>query len=519
VAEFSKIIKPARASFAWLLALSLLYLAYWYVRARLVVPIAFDEEAVVWGGWLMTHGGVPYRDFFEPKPPVIFLANYLGMSLFGYKDSLFRIVPTVLALCSIFLFYLALLKRKVVPWLTALLSAQVAFWLLGPEFHDSGLNDSETYGFAFCLLGFSFGSLSGSAKARTLKIVLQLLSGTCLGLAVFSKELFLFSVAPVWLIAAWNRKDGRWEWRQLIFSAAGALAVALALLSYLAIHSALRPYLDLISFYRAFAANYCIDIGQFPRVSGWSVLLPSWEKLHGALYNFRHLAFILSLWIALLLLARRRANSRLRWIEPALALLAVVLGMIAVSIGHCFWVHYFLMGMMGLVLLSVISAEALSLFLSEAHAVASVAVFAGLSALLFFVAQDATRRVLAQEPMFQHAPWDAILLQTINQHSKPGDYILTTGGPLLYVDQNRKSPLGLNFFVDEILSYVTTKNRVLQMAVLRKNLENHLPKVCYFPGWVRSRQEKFRELLFDPLLLKYNYTRVNDSIWYLPDAK
>lgn len=519
VTDFSKILKPAKVLLLLLLAL-FLYLGYRYARARFLAPIAFDEESVVWGGWLMTQGGVPYRDFFEPKPPVIFFANYLGLALFGFKGSLFRIVPTVLALASIFCFYLALLKRKVVPWLTALLTAQVGLWLLGPEFHDSGLNDSETYGFAFTLLGFSFGSLPSSVEARSGKVALQVLSGICFGLAVFSKELFVFSVAPAWLIAARNRKDGGWDWRQFFFSAAGALAVAIALLVYLVSHSAFGPYLDLIGFYRTFAANYCIDIGQFPRVSGLSVLPPSWKILHGVLYNFRHLAFVLTLWVALLVLIRRSANSAARRIELAIALLAVVLGMIAISVGHCFWVHYFLMGTTGLVLLSVIGAEALSGFISEKGAIASVLAFAGLSALLFFVGHHPTKVVLKeQQPNFQHVPWDPLLIQTIEQHSKPGDYILTTEGPLLYVATNRKSPLGINFFVDEILPYVTAENRVLQMEILRENLEKHLPKVCYFPAWLRPRQDKYHELLFDPLLLKYNYTKVNDFIWYLPDAK
>lgn len=518
MAAFSRLLKPANAVPLPLLG-TLAYFVHLYLHARFVAAISFDEESVVWGGWLMTQGGVPYRDFFEPKPPVIFFANYLGLLFFGFKDFLFRIVPTILALASILFFYLAIVKRKVVPWLAALLTGQVALWLLGPEFHDSGLNDSETYGLAFTLLGFSLGSLSASLEVQARKLPLQILSGICFGLAIFSKELFLFSVAPAWLLAARRRETRGWGWRQLLFSAMGAAAVALAFLIYLAGHSAFGPYLDLVGFYRTFAANYCIDIGQFPRVSGFSVLLPSWEILHRVLYNFRHLAFALALWVALLVLIRRSNNAAARRIEIAVALAAVVLGMIAVSIGHCFWAHYFLLGITGLVLLSLIGAEALNGFLSGKGTIASVTAFSGLLALLLVVGYDPTKEVLKERPAFQHMPWDPLLIQTIEQHSKPGDYILTTEGPLLYVALNRRSPLGINFFVDEILPYVTAENRVLQMDILRANLEKHLPKVCYFSPWLRSRQDKYHELLFDPLLLKYNYTKVNDFIWYLPDNK
>jgi hypothetical protein len=58
---------------------------------------------------------------------------------------------------------------------------------------------------------------------------------------------------------------------------------------------------------------------------------------------------------------------------------------------------------------------------------------------------------------------------------------------------------------------------MLQMAILRKNLEKHFPRVCYFPARIRFRQDKYHELLFDHLLLKYHCIKVNDFIWYLPD--
>lgn len=93
---------------------------------------------------------------------------------------------------------------------------------------------------------------------------------------------------------------------------------------------------------------------------------------------------------------------------------------------------------------------------------------------------------------------------------------LSTEAPLLYVTINRKSPFGINFFVDETLLYVTAENRVLQMEILRENLAKHLPKV---PRWLRFRQNKYHELLFDPLLLKYHHVKVIDLIWCLPDGQ
>jgi hypothetical protein len=490
---------------------------YLGARSRFFAPINFDEEIYIWSGWIIKNGGVPYRDLFQPKPPVIFFANALGLALFGLKGFLFRIVPTIVALLSIILFYGAMIKRRVVPWLAVLLTAQVALWLLGGDFHDTGLNDSETYGFAFTILGFSLGSIASSTQAPSGRVTLQGLSGICFGLAVLSKELFVFSVIPAWLLSARRGDEGKWDRRHLLYSAAGGGLVAMSFVAYLVTHSAFDRYLAVLRFARTFANNYCVDIGQFPRVSGLSVLLPCWRMLQGQLYNFGHLAFVLPLWVSSLpFLLRTGKMARLK--QVGLAGAAIVLGMIAVSIGYCFWRHYFLMGTTGLLLLSVIGAETLSNFLSGRGARASALAFVGLAALFLFVAKRPTEVMLAQQHYNpQIVSWDPIVTETIEQHSQPGDYLLATEGPLIYVVMNRKHPIPVGGFTDEILPYMATENSMLRMDSLRDELEKHLPKVCYFAGQLRPRQKMWHELLYDPLIKKYHYVQVNDRLWYLPE--
>lgn len=505
-----------------LLPVSLLgALVYIFSRAHFFAPIKLDEEAFIWYGSLILDGRVPYREFFEPKPPVIFFTNALGLKLFGLEGHLFRIVPTAVALASLLLFYLAMRQRRIGSWLAALLTAQVVLWLLGSDFHDSGLNDTETYGFAFTLLGFSLSSLSNSFKAVSSRIAGQVLGGVFFGLAVLSKELFVFSVIPAWLMAARRADHGGWEWRNLFWSAVGSIGTGLLFLAYLLYHSALIPYFELAKFYRQFAANYCMDIGRFPRLSGLSVLKPSWKMLHETLYDFRHLAFVLALWGCFLpsLIIRENAKLAVRWGEFAIALAAVVLGIVAISAGYCFWRHYFLMGTTGLLLLSVIGAEAIGRFLSKRTWPLSLIAILCLSVLFFWVAKDSTRQMAAGAHTFTVLRWDPVVVETINQHSKPGDYILSTETPLIYVALNRKAPLGTQMFFDEVLPYLSIGNPMLSMESLRNGLEKNLPKVCYFASWARNRQEKHHQLLFDPLIAKYHYVKVNDRLWYLPDGK
>ena len=249
-------------------------------------------------------------------------------------------------------------------------------------------------------------------------------------------------------------------------------------------------------------------------------MLPSWNMLHEKLYNFQHLAFVLLLWCALpLLIVQRRANSAVRWTDLAIAMTAVILGMVSISAGYCFWRHYFLMGMTGLLLLSGVAAEALSAFLSKRNWLISLIFVFGLSGMFFWVAKDSTRRVAAEGHPVQAPTWDQTVVETIERHSKPGDYILSTQEPLIYVALNRKGPLGTQIFLDEVLPYAAGASPMLSMESLRDNLEKHLPKVCYFGSWLRNRQQRHHQLLFDPLLVKYHYVKVNDRLWYLPDGK
>jgi hypothetical protein len=497
-----------------LLLSMLVAFVYLGARTRFLAPFSFDEQGFIWFGWLLKNGSIPYRDFFEPKPPVIFLANALGLA-FGLKDYLFRIVPTTVAILSILFFYLALIKRRIVLWLTILLTAQFALWLLGGDFHDTGLNDAETYGFAFSILGFSLGSLSASLKSSVGRIALQVLSGICFGLAVLSKELFVLSVLPAWLLVARHQPDGGRDWRQLLFSAAGGAAVGISFLIYLVAHSALGGYLDVIQAARLFAANYYIKIGRFPQVSGLAVLWPSWKMLNEQLYNFGHLAFVLALWAALLILFRRGSNALPKRFEVTVAIAAVLCGMVAVSIGYCFWRHYFLMGTTGLLLLSVLGAETLSRYLKQRRPWVSAPSFVGLFGIFLFVAWNPTGDMLADKYAGYSLPWDPLVTETIERHSKPGDYVLETGGYLIYPAMDRKYPLSVT---PEFAPYLTTKNGTMRMESLREELEKNLPKVCSFAERGFPQEKSWREQLYDPLLAKYHYVKVTEKLWYLPDG-
>lgn len=493
-------------------------LIYILARSRFYAPINFDESAFLWYGWLVNGGAVPYRDIFEPKGPIIFFVNAWGLSLFGLENFLFRIVPTTAAIASIIVFYVALKKRAIVDWLAVLVVGQVALWLIGNDFHDTGLNDSETYGFAFTVMGLSLGSIASSLQRRSLRIMLQVLSGICFGLAVLTKELFVLSVVPAWLFLGLGHGKKKRDWSGLALSATGVAFTAVLFLGYLLSHAALSAYFEELRFSRGFAATYCIDVGRFPRVTGLAVVRESWAMLHGQLYNFDHLAFVLAL-CGLIFFCGWTMRQAVGFSRLGVAAVAVVLGMVSISIGHCFWRHYFLMGATGLLMLMIMGADATSRYLREASWRRNLLVSAVLVAAFGFVSWTPLKTMAAESYSRRVASWDPLVSEVIEQHSAPGDYVLAPGAPTIFVAFNRQNPYPLGGPSDVILAYEPTFPPSLRMDALRKQLEQNLPKVCYFPEWFEPQQRQFHELLYDPLLRKHNYVRVNDTLWHLPDAQ
>jgi hypothetical protein len=116
------------------------------------------------------------------------------------------------------------------------------------------------------------------------------------------------------------------------------------------------------------------------------------------------------------------------------------------------------------------------------------------------------------------ANWDSLVTEIVEQHSGPGDYVLAPGVPTVLVALNRRNPYPLGGPSDAVLPFLADLPSDLQLEALRAQLEQNLPKVCYFPEWFRPHQDRWHELLYDPLLRKYNYVKVNETLWYLPDT-
>src|SRR5208282_3377929 len=100
-----------------LLTLYTLRLTAWFfaiLNARFLHNgVNYEESFFVWGGWSILKGRVPYRDFIEYKPPLLFLTHALAQKIFGFEHFEYRTFLAYLPLSSLLALQLALVSRRV----------------------------------------------------------------------------------------------------------------------------------------------------------------------------------------------------------------------------------------------------------------------------------------------------------------------------------------------------------------------------------------------------------------------
>ncbi len=81
------------------------------LAAMICYPAGYDQSAFRIGGNLVREGAVPFRDFLDTKPPVIFYIYALATTIFGDHDAAIRIFDALYQLAAMWLFF-RLLERN-----------------------------------------------------------------------------------------------------------------------------------------------------------------------------------------------------------------------------------------------------------------------------------------------------------------------------------------------------------------------------------------------------------------------
>ena len=475
-------------------------------RRQLGAASGFDESYFVWEGWAINHHLVPYRDFIEFKPPVVFWMNGLALRLFGASGFGYRWLFVLSLVLATVLLFVALCRRGADRALAFLAAAAVAFATMAPHLHDSGLDDSETIGMLFSLFGMTALLWDGARRDVT-----AVLGGALLSLAVLSKEPYAFPVLATWAtLGLLAREGGALPWRRYAaLTTLGVALVVLPVLLYLVATRALPFYLRDVRLYFSYAQQIgCEHPGSFREL-----VQQAWPPLRDRILLPEMFASAVPLLVAFAVLSGTALAVRIGLV------LTVLGGFYSVTLGGCYFPHYFTMGLCGLFLWIALGAVVLSQRLAAASLdlrrwVRWVLLAGALVHMGPTVAQAA--RASYPIPHGHSLSISPSVVAFVKKNTSPRDTIFSDGSPALYVLANRRPAIREVCLLDELMPGGAAHTDEERLAPLRAELMARPPKVVYFGPEFASRKQRTRNALWIPFLRDQHYQKISDELYVHP---
>jgi hypothetical protein len=489
-----------------------------WVFVTLARPLRFgnlstDEAFFVWGGWCVTKGLVPYRDFLDYKPPLVFLTHAVALLLHGFSGFRYRWFFVWFPLSSLIALLGALRSRGMSHLvMLALATAIIGIWV-DARFHESGLTDAESVGLSYYFLGVA--CLIASTRFAG---VLRIAGGGLLVCCVLSKEPLLPVVAATWLSCLLlDRPCAAAAYaRPTLLGAAAALAAAAI---YLVPTGGMSAYLAMAARYARLyndpTHGYCALLGRFRHTTLLGDLVSQLSMARDHFLNLQVLAPVVPFLLAFGWAAVTRRQSRALTVAGIGTLVAAYAALTAT---HCQWKHDYVMTMSGVFFVAALGGDALgrlpegtrSRRIIEYSLVAICALLVGPS-----VVRAAGMAGSLSLPDAFEEPVPGIRA-AVAARTAAADRIVTTGFPGLYVQVDRRSAMREVFLFDEALGFYDGDSDEERLAGLRAELEANRPKLVVLDPLWAARQERYRRALFLPFLKAHAYDEIAPGIWARP---
>ena len=201
-----------------------------------------DKGFFKYTGMAVLRGQIPYRDFFDHKPPMIFFLNFAGLWLGSW--GLWLINTSLALFCTFLLFRLCRQYRLIYPWLLPFLFNL----MIRDNLITKGANYTREYTTFFMVLFFCI--LLGKYRYR--HFILGLLSA----LIFFTQQDQVLALTP-FLFYALLTNDAVPVLARLLRLALGFLSVTLPIILYFAINRSLVYFWE-----DAFIFNITVYIGE-----------------------------------------------------------------------------------------------------------------------------------------------------------------------------------------------------------------------------------------------------------------
>ncbi|MFA6029264.1 MAG: glycosyltransferase family 39 protein [Elusimicrobiota bacterium] len=268
-------------------ALALLFLLHAGLREHgRRLPMMSDEGEYACQARLLAEGGVPYRDAFNQKPPMVFFLYRAAFGLFGENEEAPRLLATLFGCATLLALFFLLPGR----WGTApRLCAAASFAVLSTEPMGDFSFAANTEVFlcawlAFCALWARKAWEGGGTRAA-------LLAGLFAGAGLATKQTALWAALALGACAALHAPRGARARVAAAFALGGALVPAAFAAYFLArgglpalVEQALRRNLDYAGLL-AVPGGARMQLGWFARTLAPQMLFGNWPLLLLALFG------------------------------------------------------------------------------------------------------------------------------------------------------------------------------------------------------------------------------------------
>lgn len=400
----------------WVLPLGLALAFGWHAALRLhglTLPLLSDEGEYAYAARVWSEGGLPYRDAFNQKPPMIFLVYRLCAALSSRPAA-----PRLAAMLAALLTAIALLLLAPKRWGPASrLAAPAAYLTLSTmPVGDFGF-PANTEVFAAAFTAWAAWAAMGSRPA---------LAGLLAGAALMTKQTALWPALAVGALAVW-RGGRRWEPKAAAAFVLGAAALPCAWAGYFAARGGLAFFWD------------CVVAGnmRYAGVAGWSDAAEQGRFFAADLGP----AFLKGSWPAWALAGLGLRGLDARWENRGelLAVLWLAGALLAAATGLLLFPHYFLQAAPPLCLAAAFGVERLGSGRRRWAAVAALALVPAAAGARFYAgsSREATaKNLLYPSPLLE----TEVLGAWLRERTAPGDLIWVFGSePALYVYSGRRA--------------------------------------------------------------------------------
>ena len=167
----------------WALGLGVALLAL-LIRAPLFdLPFERDEGGYAYIAWRLEHGELPYREWFDQKPPGIFLAYRLALAAPGDPVPAIRGLAALASAGAALALYL--LARRLLGAPAAAFAALLLAWLSADPFLQGPIANTELFMLPWLVLA-NAAFLAAARGGR--RVLPALLAGVFVGLATCFKQ-------------------------------------------------------------------------------------------------------------------------------------------------------------------------------------------------------------------------------------------------------------------------------------------------------------------------------------------